>query len=93
MEIIEKLEKIIKENKYNNAFMCILYNMSCNDNYSELNNEGKYKIMNLIYDIYMNDESNIDLGLFSDIIMENYEKALNGEITRENIYNYMEGVI
>ena len=93
MEIIEKLEKIIKDNKYNNTFMCILYNMSCHDNYSNLNTEGKYKIMNLIYDVYMNDESHTDLGLFSDIIMANYEKALNGEITGDNIYDYMEGVI
>lgn len=93
MEIVEKLEKIIKENKYNNIFIYILYNMSCNDNYCNLNDEGKYKIMNLIYDVYMNDESHTDLGLFSDIIMENYEKALNGEITRDNIYDYMEGVI
>ena len=88
-EIIEKFEKIIQENKYNNTYIYILFNMSCHDNYTVLNDEGKYKLMNLIYDIYMNDESETDLGKISDIIMANYEKALNGEINENNIY--MEG--
>ena len=89
-EIIEKYEKIINENKYINTFIFILYNMSCHDNYEKLDTNNKYEIMGLIYDIYMKDESRTDLSAFSDTIMSNYELALNGEITKYNIYEYMD---
>lgn len=93
IKLIEKFEKIIKENKYEMIFLFILYNMQCHRIYKKLSDTDKYQLMNLIYEIYLDDERQMDIAIFSDTIMANYKKALNGEITKYNIYNFIEGGI
>ena len=86
---IEKFEKVIDENKSGMFQIVVLYNMSCHENYAKLNDEEKEKILGFLYTLYIKDESKTDLGVFSDIAMENYEKILNGEIDKTNIYYYI----
>ena len=85
-EFIEKWEKIFKDNKYEMGSAFILYNMSCHEKYQELNEEQKEKILRFAYDVYLKDESCIDVGKIVDTIMENYEGILNGELDKTNIY-------
>lgn len=89
IEKIKKFEKVINDNKYSMFQIMVLYNMSCHDNYTKLNDEEKEKILGFLYTLYMKDESKTDLGVFSDIAMENYKKVLNGEIDKNNIYYYV----
>lgn len=89
IEKIKKFEKVIKQNKNGMFQIIILYNMSCHKNYIKLNDEQKEKILGFLYTLYLKDETNTDLGTFSDYAMNNYEKVLNREITKENIYNYL----
>ena len=89
IEKIKKFEKVIKQNKNGMFQIIVLYNMSCHENYIKLNDEEKEKILGFLYSLYLKDESNIDLGFFSDYVMNNYQKILKKEITRENIYNYL----
>lgn len=89
IEKIKKFEKVINDNKYSMFQIMVLYNMSCHENYTKLNDEEKEKILGFLYTLYMKDESKTDLGAFSDIAMENYEKVLNGEIDKTNIYYYI----
>ena len=86
---IEKFEKVIEQNKSGMFQIVVLYNMSCHENYAKLTDEEKEKILGFLYTLYMKDESNTDLGAFSDITMENYKKVLNGEIDKTNIYYYI----
>lgn len=88
VEKIKKFEKVIQENKTCMLQIIILYNMSCHENYNKLTNEGKEKLLSFLYCLYLKDETNTDLGTFSDIVMGNYSKVLNGEIDKTNIYNY-----
>lgn len=78
MEIkkIKKFEKLIDKNKNSMLQIIILYNMKCNDKYTELNDEQKEKLMGVIYSHYLKDETSTDLGLFSDIVMNNYIEIL-----------------
>lgn len=76
LEKIKKFEKLIDENKYSMLQIIILYNMKCNNKYTELNDEQKEKLIGVIYSHYLKDETNTDLGLFSDIVMNNYIKIL-----------------
>lgn len=85
-EFIEKWEKIFVDNKYEMLTAIILYNMSCHENYTKLNEEEKEKILNFAYNFYMKDESCIDMGKITDTIMENYESILNGQLDKSNIY-------
>lgn len=88
-EKIKKFEKVINENKSGMLQIMILYCMSCHENYKKLNNEQKENILSFLYCLYLKDESNTDIAIFSDIIMEKLELFFNNEITRENIYNYL----
>ena len=90
IEKIKKFEKVIEKNKSGMFQIIILYNMSCHENYTKLNDEEKTKILGFLYTLYLKDETKTDLGAFSDYSMNNYKKILNGEITRENIYNYLD---
>lgn len=90
VEKIKKFEKVIEQNKSGMLQITILYNMSCHDNYIKLNDEEKEKILGFLYTLYLKDETKTDLGVFSDYAMSNYKKVLNGKITRENIYNYLD---
>lgn len=87
---IEKWEKIFKDNKYEMLQAFILYNMSCNEKYEELNQEQKEKILNFAYEFYMKDESCIDIGKITDTIMNNYEGILNGKLDKSSIYCLMD---
>ena len=88
--IIEYYENVINQHKFDMLQIIILYNMKCHQNYTKLNNEEKEKILKFLYTLYLKDETKTDLGVFSDYAMSNYTKVLNGEITRENIYNYLD---
>ena len=87
---IKKFEKIIEQNQSGMLQIIVLYNMSCHENYIKLNDEEKEKILGFLYTLYLKDETRTDLGVFSDYTMSNYAKVLNGEITKENIYNYLD---
>ena len=90
IEKIEKFEKVINENKSGMLQIIILYNMSCYDNYTNLNDIQKEKILSFIYTLYLKDETKTDLAIFSDTVMNNCKKILNDEITRQNIYDFLE---
>lgn len=87
--MIENLEKVINENKYNMLFLIILYNMKCHENYTKLKEEEKEKLLKVIHELYLKDESKIDLAVFSDIIMDNYKNILNKTMTKNDIYNLL----
>ena len=89
MSNIEKYEKIVKENNVEMVELWILYNMQCHENYENLKNEDdKAKLLYLTYSIWLKVED-ISLEKLSDVIMDNYEEALNGEITKFNICIYL----
>lgn len=73
---IKIFEKVISENKSAMLQIEVLYNMMCHDNYLLLNDEQKEKLLGVIYCHYMNDETQTDLAVFSDIVMNNYKKIL-----------------
>jgi len=73
---IRKFEKIIKENDTAMLQIIVLYNMRCHDNYEKLTDEQKEKLLGIIYNYYIKDETFADLGHISDITMENYEEIL-----------------
>lgn len=85
--IIKGMEKIIKDYKYNLTSIFIVYNMQCNDNYEELTTEEKNKILNYIYEFYMKDETHLDIGFISDIIMNNYKMILAKNYTIQELNN------
>ena len=74
---IRKFEKIINENKTAMLQIEVLYNMSCSGIYEELNDEQKEKLLGIIYNYYIKDETFTDLGHISDITMENYKEILS----------------
>lgn len=76
VEKIRKFEKIINENKTAMLQIIVLYNMSCSGVYEELNDEQKEKLLGIIYNYYIKDETFTDMGHISDIVMENYEEIL-----------------
>lgn len=98
MEIITNKTKIEDlENKINYlndgeqiTKIYILYNMQCHFNYKNINYDEKYKLLDLIYYLYMKDETSLNLGSISDTVMGYYKEALTNEITRYNIYDYIE---
>lgn len=74
---IRKFEKIINENKTAMLQIEVLYNMSCSGVYEELNDEQKEKLLGIIYNYYIKDETFTDMGHISDIVMENYKEILS----------------
>lgn len=87
---IKEFENIIKKNRFAMLQLIITYNMECNYYYNILTYEEKEKLIDFIYNVYMKDETKTDLAVFSDIVMNNYKKVLNGEITKDNICNFLE---
>ena len=87
---IKEFENIIGENRFAMLQLIITYNMKCNYYYDFLKYEEKEKLIDFIYNIYMKDETKTDLAVFSDVVMNNYQKVLSEEITRQNIYEFME---
>ena len=77
VEKIRKFEKVINENKTAMLQIIVLYNMSCHDNYNKLSDEQKEKLLGIIYNHYIKDETFVDLGHISDIIMANYKEILS----------------
>ena len=77
VEKIRKFEKIIKENDTAMLQIEVLYNMSCHDNYENLTDEQKEKLLGIIYNYYIKDETFTDMGHISDIVMENYKEILS----------------
>ena len=74
---IRKFEKIINENDTAMLQIIVLYNMKCHDNYENLSDEQKEKLLGIIYNYYIKDETFADLGHISDITMENYKEILS----------------
>ena len=74
---IRKFEKIINENETAMLQIEVLYNMSCSGIYEELNDEQKEKLLGIIYNFYLKDETFTDMGHISDIVMENYKEILS----------------
>lgn len=77
MEKIRKFEKIINENKTAMLQITVLYNMSCHNNYENLTDEQKEKLLGIIYNYYIKDETFADMGHISDIVMGNYKEILS----------------
>lgn len=74
---IRKFEKIINENKTAMLQITVLYNMSCHNNYENLTDEQKEKLLGIIYNYYIKDETFTDLGHISDIVMVNFKEILS----------------
>ena len=74
---IRKFEKIINENETAMLQIIVLYNMSCFDTYKDLTDEQKEKLLGIIYNFYLKDETFTDMGHISDIVMENYKEILS----------------
>lgn len=83
---IRKFEKVIEENKSGFLQIIILYNMSCHGNYEEMTDKEKEKILGFLYNLYLKDETQTDLGKFSDLVMDNYKDFLQGKMTQNDIY-------
>lgn len=77
IEKIKKFEKVIKENQNTMLQIIVLYNMSCSGAYEEMTDEQKEKLLGIIYNFYIKDESFTDLGHISDIVMENHKQILS----------------
>ena len=77
VEKIIKFEEIIKENDTAMLQITVLYNMSCHDNYNNLTDEQKEKLLGIIYNYYIKDETFADMGHISDIVMENKDEILS----------------
>lgn len=77
VEKIKKFEKVIEENKFSMLQIIVLYNMNCHDNYNKLSDEEKEKLLGIIYNTYIKDETFADLGHISDIVMANYKTILS----------------
>lgn len=77
VEKIRKFEKIINENKTAMLQITVLYNMSCHDNYNNLTDEQKEKLLGIIYNYYIKDETFTDMGHISDIVMANFKEILS----------------
>ena len=86
---IEHLENEINKNKNDMYYMNILWHMSNNGKYEELNKTQKYHLMEYIYNLYIKDETLTDLGHFSDLVIDNYKEILNGTMTKNDIYNLL----
>lgn len=84
IEKIKSFEKIIEENQNAMLQITVLYNMSCHDNYSQFTDEQKEKLLGIIYNFYIKDETFTDLGHISDIVMENYKQILS----LQDLYEY-----
>ena len=89
-DFIEKWEKIFKENQFEMGMAFILYSMSCNEKYEELNIEEKQKLLDFTYKFYLQDEHCIDIGKITDTVLENKDKIINGEIDKYNLYNHLD---
>lgn len=95
MNKIEKFENVINENKNAMLQIIVLYNMSCSGTYEELNQEQKEKLLGIIYNFYLKNETFEDLGHISDIVMENYKDILKMQNIRDFegikqlIYNFL----
>lgn len=74
---IRKFEKIINENETAMLQIIVLYNMSCFDTYKDLTDEQKEKLLGIIYNYYIKDETFTDMGHISDIVMANYNEILS----------------
>lgn len=77
VEKIRKFEKIIKENDTAMLQIIVLYNMKCHDNYENLTDEQKEKLLGIIYNYYIKDETFTDLGHISDIVMTDFRQILS----------------
>ena len=76
IEKIKRFENIIKKNEATMLQIIVLYNMSCFDTYKDLTDEQKEKLLGIIYNYYIKDETFTDMGHISDIVMANYEEIL-----------------
>lgn len=74
---IRKFEKIINENETAMLQIIVLYNMKCHDNYENLSDEQKEKLLGIIYNYYIKDETFADLGHISDIVMADFREILS----------------
>lgn len=77
IEKIRRFENIIKKNEATMLQIIVLYNMSCFDTYKDLTDEQKEKLLGIIYNFYLKDETFTDMGHISDIVMANYNEILS----------------
>ena len=85
MNTIEEYEKIVKENINNMAELWVISNMMDHENYARLNNIEKIKLLHLTIQLWCLTDG-ISLDRMSDIVIENYEDALVGKLTKHEIY-------
>lgn len=74
---IRRFENIINKNEAVMLQIIVLYNMKYHDNYKKMTDKQKENLLGIIYNFYLKDETNIDLGHISDIVMENYKEILS----------------
>lgn len=73
---IKRFEKVISENKHSMLQIIVLYNMTCSEFYRELTESEKEKLLGIIYNFYIKDEYNKDMGQISDVVMEHHSEIL-----------------
>jgi len=88
-ERIKYYEDVVLRYKNNMLHVYMYYCMSCHENYEILTYEEKGRLEKFLYVLYMKDETFTDIGKFSDVVMDNYKKILDGTITKNNIYNLL----
>lgn len=73
---IRRFENIINKNEATMIQIIVLYNMKYHDNYKKMTDKQKEDLLGIIYNFYLKDETNTDLGHISEIAMANYEEIL-----------------
>lgn len=62
----EEYDEIIKKHKYDMLDLIIYYNLTCHEDFKNLNNKDKEMLIYFIYKAYLNDGSRLDLGYICD---------------------------
>ena len=80
----KEYDEMIKNHKYTMLFMIIYYNLKCNDDFNNLNDNEIITLINFIHDAYLKDENHIDLGYICDKAVEFKKEILKND---RNIFN------
>lgn len=75
----KEYDEIIKDHKYDMLFMIIYYNLTCNENFKNLNNKEKAVLIIFIYDAYLKDNNHIDLKYICDKAVEFKNEILKND--------------
>lgn len=78
----KEYDKIIKEHKYDMLFMIIYYNLQCNENFKQLDENDIKELIHFIHYTYLKDENYIDLGHICDVALTHKDDIINDKFTK-----------